>query len=142
MALLRASSSPCLDKLALTARHSARRNSDNKHDSTKVASQACEHFCGLIVTLRSCAPSFECSAAPSSESSMSRSNYCIRITTNTTQKQSLHTSRALNIQAGNPASTAISHLGQHLQPRSGCVTILLTSTSTAFTSQSDRGIAH
>jgi hypothetical protein len=95
MALLRASSSPCLDKLALTAGHSARRNSDNKHDSTKVASQACEHFCGLIVTLRSCAPSFECSAAPSSESSMSRSNYCVRITTNTTQKQSLHTSRAL-----------------------------------------------
>src|ERR1700734_2803859 len=106
MALLRASRSPCLDKLALTAGHSTRRKSDNKHDSTKVASQACGHFCGLNATLRSCAPSFECSAAPSSESSMGRSNYCIHLATNTTQKQSIHTSREPSIDRPQPLGSA------------------------------------
>jgi hypothetical protein len=106
MALLRASRSPCLDKLALTAGHSTRRKSDNKHDSTKVASQACGHFCGLNATLRSCAPSFECSAAPSSESSMGRSNYCIHLATNTKQKQSIHTSREPSIDHPQPLGSA------------------------------------
>jgi hypothetical protein len=89
MALLRASSSPCLDKLALTAGQSARTGSAApptiSMTQPRSLYRACEHFCGLTVTLRSCTASFECLAAPSSESSMSRSNYCIHITTNTTR---------------------------------------------------------